>query len=381
MTTGSTAKGMTRPATVFFLACFAGITYFLYRVFSSFFSILLWAVVLAVVFYPVFKRIFALVRGRRTAAALITCILILLLIVLPLTAVGVLVTQQSIALYQSIQENAGTMGDVTARLRELENRPAVQWLTQHVPRWFGAEPFDPQKYLREGASVVSRFLVDKGPSFLKNVGGMVVSFFLIFITMFFLLRDGPQLMAVIRSTSPLPEAYESELIKNFQDVSYATFFGSLLTAAAYGIAAFLFFVILGLPAPLFWGAIVSLASLVPIVGTSLVWIPWAAYLVLAGQTTRGIILLTVGSLVIGSIDNVLKPMIIQGRTDVHPLLVFFSVLGGLQAFGFLGILLGPLVVVLFISFLNFYRLEFHESLRHKQPVAEQESGVGSQESE
>lgn len=118
-----------------------------------------------------------------------------------------------------------------------------------------------------------------------------------------------------------------------------------------------------------------MTSLVPIVGSALVWIPWAAYLMLAGQTTRGIVLLAVGGLVVSSIDNVLKPMIIQGRTDMHPLLVFFSVLGGLQAFGFLGILLGPLLVALFISFLNFYRVEFRGALQQKV------SGVRSQESE
>jgi len=183
--------------------------------------------------------------------------------------------------------------------------------------------------------------------------------------MFFLLRDGPLLMHVVRASSPLPEAYLAEIMKKFQDVSYAAFFCSLLTAAVQGAAAFLLFLALGLPAPLFWGAIVSLVSLVPIVGGFLVWLPWSTYLLLAGQTGRGLLLLALGGLVVSSIDNVLKPVIIRGRTDMHPLLVFLSVLGGLQAFGFLGILMGPLVVALFISFLNFYRIEYHDTLRNK----------------
>ena len=114
----------------------------------------------------------------------------------------------------------------------------------------------------------------------------------------------------------------------------------------------------------------SLASLVPIVGAFLIWLPWAAYLLLAGQTVRGIVLLAVGGLVVSSIDNVLKPLIIKGRTDMHPLLVFLSVLGGLQVFGFLGILLGPLLVALFVSFLNFYREEFQTTLRNKRPTSD-----------
>jgi predicted PurR-regulated permease PerM len=156
------------------------------------------------------------------------------------------------------------------------------------------------------------------------VGGHVFNFFLIFLTMFFLLRDGAALMAIIRSSSPLPEAYELEIFKKFEDFSYATFYGSLLTAVAQGAAAFLLFLILGLPGPLFWGAMISLVSLVPIVGAFLIWLPWTAYLLLAGQTTRGIVLLAVGGLVVSSIDNVLKPIIIKGRTDMHPLLVFLS---------------------------------------------------------
>jgi predicted PurR-regulated permease PerM len=258
---------------VFFIVCFAGVIHFLYCIFAPFFSVLVWATVLAVVFLPVFHRVLNGVRGRRTVAAFITCALVLLLIVLPVTFIGILVTQQSIALYQSIQGNPQFLGAVMARLHEMESRPGLQWIMLHLQKVPGAGGFDVQQYLRDAVSSVSRFLVDRGPSLLKNVGGMVFSFFLIFITVFFLLRDGPALMRAVRTSSPLPEAYEAELIKKFQDVSYATFFGSLLTAVVQGAAACLLFLVMGLPAPLFWGAMVSLVSLVPIVGAFLVWLP------------------------------------------------------------------------------------------------------------
>ena len=369
MTNDPTVTDKSRLAIVFFLACFAAISYFLYRILAPFLSMLAWAIVLAVVFYPLFKRILPLVRRRRAAAASITCLLVLLLIVLPVTFLGFIVTQQSIALYQDLQQQSGSLAEVTAQLKELQSRPSIQWLATQAQKWFGAEEFNIEKYLQDAASTVSRFLMGRGPSFLRGVGEMIFHFFLMFISMFFLLRDGPLLLEVIKSSSPLPAEYESEIIRKFEDVTYATFFGSLLTAVVQGAAACLLFLSLGLPAPLFWGAVVSLMSLVPIVGALIVWLPWAAYLILAGHTARGIVLLAVGTLVVSSIDNVLKPMIIQGRTDMHPLLVFFSVLGGLQAFGFLGILLGPLMVALFVSFLNFYRLEFREILHAKLPSA------------
>lgn len=369
MSNGPTTAGLSRLGIVFFVACFGAIVYVLYRIFAPYLTVLLCAGVLTLVFFPLFRMVLTRVRGRRTAAAFITCLLILLLIVLPVTFLGFLITQQSIALYQSIQNNPDVLSDATARLRELQSRPAVQWLAAQAQKWFGADRFDLDQYMREAAGVVSRFLVDKGPSLLKNVGGMIFSFFMIFISMFFLFRDGPLLMNVVSASSPLPEAYEKEIIRKFQDVSHAIFFGSLLTAVVQGFAACLLFLVLGLPAPLFWGAVVALVSLVPIVGALLVWLPWTLYLVLAGQTARGIVLLAVGALVVSSIDNVLKPLIIRGRTDMHPLLVFLSVLGGLQAFGFLGILLGPLAVALFVSFLNFYRLEFQDALPHKKSAS------------
>jgi predicted PurR-regulated permease PerM len=373
MTHGETTERLPRLAIIFFVACLVIIVFFLYRIFDPFFTSLLWASVLTVVFWPLFKRILALVRGRRSLASFITCILILILIVLPITAIGVLITQQSIALYQNLQGNADTLADAAAEWQELQNRPGIQWLRQQAEKWFGVGEFDLQQYLREAASAVSRFLVDIGPSLLRNVGEWIFSFFLIFITMFFLLRDGPQLIETFKSVSPLPDAIESELFQKFEDMSFATFFGSLLTAIAQGTAACLLFWALGLPAPLFWGAVVSLVALVPIVGAFLVWIPWSAYLLLAGQTTKGLLLLAIGGLVVSSIDNVLKPIIIKGRTDMHPILVFLSVLGGLQAFGFIGILLGPLMVALFISFIQFYQMEFPDTLRHKRPIAGQET--------
>jgi predicted PurR-regulated permease PerM len=375
MSDDSTKPGLSRLATAVFAGCFIAITYFLYRILAPFLSALIWAVVLTVVFFPLFKFVLARLHGRRTAASSITCLLILLLIVLPVTFLGVLITQQSIALYQSIQGNAVFLGAVTERLQELQSRPAFQWLASQTQKWMGFGRVDVQAYLREALSNISRFLMDYGPSVLKGVGGLIFNFFLMLLTMFFLLRDGPALMAIIRSSSPLPEAYELEIFKKFEDVSYAIFYGSLLTAVAQGAAAFLLFLVLGLPAPLFWGAMISLVSLVPVVGAFLIGRPWAAYLLLAGQTVRGIVLLAVGGLVVSSIDNVLKPIIIKGRTDMHPLLVFLSVLGGLQVFGFLGVLLGPLLVALFVSFLHFYREEFQETLRRKKAPADANAGT------
>ncbi|HYK92319.1 MAG TPA: AI-2E family transporter [Acidobacteriota bacterium] len=366
MNEGPNVNGWSRFATGFFAACFLLTGYLLYLVFRSFFFILVWATVLTVVFHPLFGKILKWTRGRRTAAAFIACLVILILIVLPVTMLGILISQQSVALYHTIQSNiADSSGEAAAKLRAIQDRPWVQWVLSFGRSWFKAESIDLQGLGRQTISAVSRFIVEIAPSLLGGVGRLLYGFLMVFITMFFLFKDGPSIVEFVRSLSPLPMAYESEIIRKFEDVSYATFFGSLLTALVQGTAGALLFWALGIDSPLFWGALISFVSLVPVVGAFLVWVPVSSYLLLSGHNARGFLLLAIGGLVVSSIDNVLKPAIIRGRTDMHPLLVFLSVLGGLEAFGFLGVLLGPLVVAIFLSFLNFYRHRFSGQLEGK----------------
>jgi predicted PurR-regulated permease PerM len=366
MSESPNTSGWTRFATSFFVACFLLIGYLLYLVFRSFFSIFVWATVLTVVFYPLYERILKGTRGRRTAAAFISCLLILILIVLPVTILGILVSQQSIALYHSLQSSMGEMrGGIATKLQEFQTRSWVQWILGFSSSWLKVDKIDLPGLIKQTISAISKFVVELAPSILVGFGGLLYRFLMVFITMFFLFRDGPAIIEFVRASSPLPTIYEAEIIKKFQDVSYATFYGSILTALVQGTAGGLLFWALGIASPLFWGAVIAFVSLVPIVGAFLVWVPMSAYLILSGHTTRGILLLAVGGLVVSSIDNVLKPAIIRGRTNMHPLLVFLSVLGGMEAFGFLGVLLGPLAVALFLSFLNFYRLRFSGHLQEK----------------
>lgn len=350
-------------ASLFFIGCFLVVLYFLFVILSPFFTTLLWASVLTVVFFPLFRELLGLTRGRRALASLVSCLLVLLMIVLPVFYLAVAVTRQSIDLYQNVQQSLGAGG--IERLEELEGRPTVRWLLGQAGRWLGVEIPRVRDAAEASLKTVSRFLVARSPSLLKGAGEFVFSFLLMFISMFFFFRDGPEILRLARESNPLPHAYELEILKKFQDVSYAAFFGSLLTALVQGFAGALLFWALGIPSPLFWGAVVAFVSLIPIVGAFLVWLPWSSYLLLSGQTAHGIAMLAVGGVVVSSIDNVVKPMIIRGRTDMHPLLVFLCVLGGMQAFGFIGILVGPLIVALFLSFLEFYRIEYRDTLSGK----------------
>ncbi len=351
-------KGRSRLANLVLLACFLALGSLLYLVFRPFLASLTWATVLTVVFFPVFEFTLKRTGGRRSLASFVVCLLVLLLIVIPVTALGVVVTQQAAALYQSIGGDFGQISqESAARLQQFQELPWVRRTVAAVSQFTGKENADLAANINAIVNKVSQFLVGVGASVLKGAGGVVFSFFLMFLTMFFLLRDGHQLMELIMATNPLPVEYASEVFAKFRDLSFATFYGTILTAMVQGVAGGLLLWALGISSPVFWGAVVSLVSLVPIVGTLLIWVPMTAYLLITGHSTKAILLVVIGSLAVGSIDNLLKPMIIRGRTDMHPLLVFLSVIGGMQVFGFLGVLLGPLIVAVFIAFLNLYRVE------------------------
>lgn len=363
MTDSSSARGSSRFESAFFLVCLLLVGFILYLVFRPFFSIFIWACVLAVIFQPLFRILLRILRGQRTVASLIACLVILNLIVLPVSFLGIVVSQQSLAFYHNIQDSIDSGGgELAARIRDHNNNPGAQWILHQLAAWLGSETADLQGIATPTMNALRKFLVSKGPSLLVGAGGMFYGFLIMFVTMFFLFRDGPKIMQFVRSSNPLPSRYENEIVQKFQDISYATFFGSILTALVQGCAGALLFWALGMGTPLFWGALISLVALAPIVGAFLVWIPVSAYLMLLGHTAKGIIILAIGGLVVSSIDNILKPMIIQGRTDLHPLLVFLGVLGGIQAFGFLGILLGPLSIAIFVTLLNFYRHQFGKNL-------------------
>ncbi len=356
--------GLSRLATICFIACFALIGYFLYLVFRPFFSILVWAGLLVVVFQPSFQWTLRRMNGRRTAAALITCFLILVLIVLPNMVIGVLLTRQAVTLFHNAQERiaAAAGGETSAKLRQIQERPLLRWVLGKT-HLLGSGEVDVEGAVQQAASVVSRFMSDKGPTLLASLAERLYQFLMMFITMFFFFRDGPALADLVRTSSPLPDAYEREIVSKFRDISYAVFYGSILTAIVQGASGGLLFWAIGMNSTLLWAALIAFSTLIPVVGAFVVWGPVSGYFFLLGDTTRGLLVLLLGGLVVSSIDNVLKPMIIRGRTDMHPMLVFLSVLGGLQVFGLVGILLGPFFVAVFLSFLNFYRMGFRDSLK------------------
>jgi predicted PurR-regulated permease PerM len=153
----------------------------------------------------------------------------------------------------------------------------------------------------------------------------------------------------------LPEEQERRFVETFRRVSRATVIGNLMTSLCQGAVSGLIFLILGLPNPILWGALTALMSLVPVVGTALVWVPWTIYLLATGSLTRAIIFAILQVVLVGGIDNILRPLLMESHMRLHTLLVFFSIVGGISYFGLAGLFLGPLVFAIALAFIDLYK--------------------------
>jgi predicted PurR-regulated permease PerM len=189
---------------------------------------------------------------------------------------------------------------------------------------------------------------------LKNAAVFFVDLVLTLFILFFLLRDARAITASVSRILPFEEEQRTRLIALARDLVSASVTASLAIAAAQGLMGGILFAILGIRAPVLWGVVMSFTSLIPLVGTGLVWVPAAAWLFLSGETVRGIVLVAVSALVIGNVDNVLRPMLLSGRAQMPTLVIFLSLMGGVSAFGFIGIVLGPLVVATALALLESY---------------------------
>jgi predicted PurR-regulated permease PerM len=321
----------------------AAALYLCWLMLQPFVNVLLWASVLAVVFYPMHRRIRARLQSA-TAAAAVSTLLVLVLILVPLTLLTIAVVHE--------------LSGAAAKLQG--DTPLLGWLLDRVGQYVDVDREAARKFVAErmqlwGAMLASSTLVVVG-----GVVGAVVQTALVVFSMFYLFRDGERLRHALYDMLPLQRIQEQEITLRTRDVVAATIYGVLVISAIQGTLGTMIFWFLGLPSPLLWGVVMFFLSMIPMAGSFLVWVPAALYLALTGEYTKAAILVGWGILVIGSIDNFLSPKLVGHRTRLHELLIFFAVLGGLEVFGVLGLVLGPVVVAIALALIEMVR-QAHQS--------------------
>ena len=214
-----------------------------------------------------------------------------------------------------------------------------------------------------GAGQVAEYILEHYTLILGGIGAFVLKFSIMLFSMFFFFRDGEALVRELKKLIPLAPEHEDLLLSKLKEVVYATFLGIFTTGICQGIVVGFIFYFLGISNSILWGTATAMFSLVPVLGTATVWIPLSLYLLLSGAYLKGIILLILGVTVIGLIDNLIRPLIIEGTMEgMHLLMVLFALAGGLLLFGPSGLVVGPLVAAMLITFLEIYKIEFREQL-------------------
>jgi predicted PurR-regulated permease PerM len=321
--------------------------YLTFLVISPFLASLAWAAVFAMMFHPVhveFSR-----RMGINKAALVTTLLAAVLIVAPAVMLVSVLAREVPQVIDYLQQVSVSAPD------QIERGWTV--IRGRIPFQL---PEDPMYLLREGVQRVLTFLAPRAGAVVADVFATLGSLFVMLFSLFFLLRDGPALGHQIRDLLPLPEKEREQLINDTRDLVIASVGAGLAVAAVQGTIGGVTFWLLGVKAPVIWGVAMAMAALIPVVGSALVWAPTALWLFLSGEVVRGIILLVVGVLGIGMVDNVLRPLLLAGRTSASGLIVFLGLLGGVSAFGFIGLVLGPIVLVTAGSLLKvFTRPDLH----------------------
>lgn len=310
-----------------------------------FYGSVFWAVILAIIFAPVQRRLLARLNARRNLAALATLFICLLVAVLPVILIAGVLVQEGTTLYKQIESGEIDIDSFVSHAKEL--LPAT-WQAQM--QRFGLGDMDQiRERLASSALQGSQFLATKAFSFGQGTFQFMLSFFLMLYLLFFLLRDGRELVARIRKAVPLSDNQKRRLFSKFTRVVRATVKGNIVVAATQGALGGIIFAILGIPSAVLCGVLMAFLSLLPAVGAGVIWTPVAIYFLMKGLIVQGVILILYGVLVIGLVDNILRPILVGKDTKMPDYVVLISTLGGLSLFGLNGFVIGPLIAALFIS--------------------------------
>jgi predicted PurR-regulated permease PerM len=315
-----------------------------------FYGTILWATVLAILFTPLDRRLVQSMHGRRTSAALATLAIILLIVILPVALITGMLVQEAANLYARIQSGQLDFGRYATDV--FGAMPA--WMSSVLDR-FGLTSLGVlQERLTASIARASRFLAGQALSVGQNAFDFLLDFFIMVYLLFFFLRDGDALASRIKEAVPLRADHLRDLSRKFTVVIRATVKGNIVVAIVQGALGGILFAFLGIPAPVFWGVLMAFLSLLPAVGAAIVWLPVAVYLLITGSVWQGVFTIGYGVLVIGLVDNVLRPVLVGKDTKMPDFVVLMSTLGGMVIFGFNGFVIGPVIAATFIAAWDIY---------------------------
>jgi predicted PurR-regulated permease PerM len=344
------------------IICFALITAIVlwatWMIIRPFIDAIILGAVLVTITFPTYRRVRAKLNGRDGLAATIMIIAITLLIILPAVILGILLVQQANGVIANFQN-----GSAQRLLARIDIAGHLQWVKRFAPT-FDPASVSPERLFLPVVREVPGWVARNGAAIVGGVAGLALTFAMVLLSAFFFFVEGETILSELAILSPLPPQYDHEFGEKFKSVVDATFRGHVFTALAQGIVTGIGLAIAHVPAAIFWGFVATVLSLLPMVGAAVVWIPAAIYLFISAsmgdRSYFGVIFLTIwGITAISLVDNVIRTWTMKGNAHLPAIPLLVSVIGGMQAFGFIGLVIGPLVFSLLMSVVDIYKRSFN----------------------
>lgn len=342
---------------VFFALIALFVLYETFVIIEPFLAPIILGAVLVTVTFSIYQRVRDRMHGHANRAAAVMLFLITFVILLPALLITVLLVQEANVLVKHLQS-----GDATRALQRLDISNRMPWLKRIAPN-FDPAAINPARVIMPIVQKAPAWVAEHGAGLIGGIAGVVIALFLVLLSAYFFYVEGETIVAEAAALSPLPARYNHQFAENFKAVVDATFRGQVITSLTQGIFIGIGLAIAGVPGAILWGAVATVLSLLPIVGSAAVWIPAALWLYITAtmgeRTFFGVIFLAIwGIVVVPIIEHVVRPWAMKGKMQLPAIPLLVSVLGGMEAFGFVGLVVGPLVFSLLMSIIDIYKRSF-----------------------
>ncbi|HUR82933.1 MAG TPA: AI-2E family transporter [Thermoanaerobaculia bacterium] len=334
--------------------------YAAFRIIWPFMTAILLGAIIVTLTFGVFKRVRARMKDSSNRAAVVMLLGITFVIVIPALILVILLVQQANVVVEKLQS-----GDAQAMLKRIDVASLLEPIRRVAPK-FDPKTLNPDRMLLPALQQIPGWVARHGGAVLGGLAGMVLGFALVLLSMFFFYVEGEEIVQQLSILSPLPKRYDREFAARFKDVIDATFRGQVFTGLAQGAMTGIGMAIAQVPGAGFWGAVAALLSLIPMVGAAAVWVPASIYLVISASMGsrpwwQAIFMILWGVIPVSLVDNIVRPWAMRGKAQLPAIPLLFAVLGGMQAFGFVGLVIGPLVFSLLMSIIEIYKRSFSKS--------------------
>ncbi|MFZ5981888.1 MAG: AI-2E family transporter [Candidatus Zixiibacteriota bacterium] len=329
--------------------------YLFYRIIVPFFVPITWAAVFAILFNPLYEKILKRVKGKGLASFL-TCLLIVILIIGPLAYLMVALINEATEAVVKVNEmyKNGQFDEILSF-----NVPWFESLKERLSQHYDLSKINFDEIAKSSIDKVSGLIVNQTTWLFTNGTKTIFYFMLMIFSMYYFFKDGERVILKIRRLLPLTPNQINVTFKQLRDIIQATMYGGVVVAMIQGMIGGILFFIVGIPSAVFWGAVMAFLSIIPFLGAFIIYIPAGIILILGGSFVKGLVVIGLGTIVISQIDNILRPLLMSGKTSMHPLLLFFTIMGGIYLFGLLGLIVGPIITAIFLTILKIFEFKLH----------------------